>query len=123
MEKIIQFESFNARYLSYEQVADVFIPNQAFRELLAVNHSVILGPRGCGKTTLLKMLNLSAFTRFKRVKGFTEEIPFLAIYIPTDKQWESQILHMYKIFGDNYVTPELISSILVSLNILIATCN
>lgn len=123
MEIPVQFESFNARYLSFENVAESFIPNKAFGQLLGVNHSVIMGPRGCGKTTSLKMLNPKAFYIFKRTNSYSDEILFWGIYIPTDKQWESQLKFMYSLFEEDPKIPELLSSVLVSINIIIATCN
>lgn len=123
MENQVQFESFNARYLSFESIAESFIPNKVFGQLLAMNHSVIMGPRGCGKTTSLKMLNPKAFYKYKKENNFSDDIIFWGIYIPTDKQWESQFEYMNSLFEEKSKIPELLSSILVSINIVIATCN
>ena len=49
MGKII----FNARYNSISKIVDSFIQNDQYLELITDSNSIISGPRGCGKTTLL----------------------------------------------------------------------
>ena len=53
-------ESFNARNYTPAQVAATFIPNDDYRLLWRNEHTVVLGPRGSGKTTLFKMLTVQA---------------------------------------------------------------
>jgi predicted AAA+ superfamily ATPase len=50
------YSTYNARMLSPEEIARTFVINDAYRKLLRVEHSILRGPRGTGKTTLLKML-------------------------------------------------------------------
>ncbi|MFV0329859.1 MAG: hypothetical protein ACK5KL_08590 [Dysgonomonas sp.] len=121
----LQYESFNARYLSFEDVAATFIPNREFDELLSNNHSVLMGPRGCGKTTLLKMLYPQALHSWDHPSAsqIIESIPFWAVYIPTDSQWSSQLEYLNRIFSENSEIPHLISNELVCINILVALCN
>jgi len=54
--KTLLYDTFNAKYLSYQEVADSFISNTEFYQLQANASILLMGPRGCGKTTLLKML-------------------------------------------------------------------
>lgn len=117
----INTESFNARYLSFEQVAESFIPNNEFLELLENTHSIVMGPRGCGKTTLLKMLTPMALDECKKTQHLISQIPFYGIYIPADKHWDSQLQHMETLFGKESKNPELISKVLVSINTLTST--
>src|SRR5437867_922327 len=87
------YGAFNARWLSPEQVAATFVPVPQFRQLVHNTNSLLLGPRGCGKTTLLKMLTRralnmwSASSRSKRFQGAFERPQYEAIYIPSDIRW------------------------------------
>jgi hypothetical protein len=111
--------SFNARYLTPIEVASSFIINKQFIELMGNNHSLLMGPRGSGKTTMLKMLTPNAQQNWNESQG---ELPFWAIYIPTDVQWKSQIVHFKREMAEfpNYCT--IISKLIVTTNIVIALC-
>src|SRR4051812_19038657 len=87
---------FNARFVDPEHVARQFVPTLAFSKLVYQRHSVLLGPRGCGKTTLLKMLTRRALHTWEaeRQRHESYELPlpsFEAIYIPTDVRWSYEI--------------------------------
>jgi len=87
---------FNARFLDPENVARQFVPTPEFNKLAHPRHSVLLGPRGCGKTTLLKMLTRQALRTWQaeRQPGESYELPlppFEAIYIPTDVRWSYEL--------------------------------
>lgn len=84
------YKTFNARHLAPKEVAETFIWSQNFEKLIHNNHSIILGARGCGKTTLMKMLTIPAlhsWTNDSRAKTIRNEIPFFGIYISTDIYW------------------------------------
>jgi energy-coupling factor transporter ATP-binding protein EcfA2 len=83
------FDSFNARYLSFEEIADSFIGNKQFEDLKLNNHSLLMGPRGSGKTTLLKMLTPAC--QYISNQYRSAPMPFWGVYIPTDIQWKRQI--------------------------------
>lgn len=121
----LRYESFNARYLSFEEVASTFIPNKEYNELLSNSHSVLMGPRGCGKTTLLKMLYPQALYAWNHKDASTvmEQIPFWSVYIPTDSQWSSQLEYLNKIFESKPDIPLVISNALVCINVLTSLCN
>ena len=91
------YGAFNARWLAFEDVARTFVPVPQFLQLGHESHSVLLGPRGCGKTTLLKMLTRRALdtweqsgraTRFKTT--FTRP-RYEAIYISSDVRWSYEL--------------------------------
>jgi energy-coupling factor transporter ATP-binding protein EcfA2 len=115
------YDSFNARYLTFQQVADSFIKNDYFEQLRNNNHSLLMGPRGCGKTTLLKMLTPTAlhFWDKKQRTNIFSEIPFIAVYIPTDVQWKKQLDQLIKDFPDKHAV-ESVSRATVNINILIS---
>ena len=121
----ISYDSFNARYLSFEDVAATFIKNKQFEDLLSNSHSVVVGPRGCGKTTLLKMLYPQAILNWndETASQVIDSIPFWAIYIPTDSQWSSQLTYMQQKFGDCCKLADCVSNSLVCINVVTALCN
>jgi energy-coupling factor transporter ATP-binding protein EcfA2 len=89
------YESFNARNYTPAQVAETFISSSEYSDLWKNEHSVVLGPRGSGKTTLFKMLTLQALYAWK--DQYAEQLrttrPFTAIYVPTDMHWHRQLKH------------------------------
>lgn len=108
----------NARYLSYDEVADTFVETNNYKRLLQPFHSLIMGPRGCGKTTMLKMLNPIAASR----KQYIKDMPFWGIYIPSDQQWKSQFDAIEYQFKDKLIAKK-ISKAIVNINVLIAFCD
>lgn len=83
------YTTYNARHLAPQEVAESFIWSDSFGKLIQNNHSIILGARGCGKTTLMKMLTLPALNAWKsnRAIDVKDKIPFYGIYISTDIYW------------------------------------
>ena len=84
------YTSYNARHLKPEEVADTFIYSESFERLIQDNHSVVLGARGCGKTTLMKMLTIPALYSWQdeRAEKIRKDISFYGIYISTDIYWD-----------------------------------
>lgn len=87
------FESFNAKALTPEQVAETFVPPAFFEDLLKRRHSLIVGPRGSGKTTLLKMLQQPAIENWKHDKAdeYADRMDFNSVFVPTDRRWRRQL--------------------------------
>ncbi len=92
------YSAFNARWLEPEEVARLFVPTLPFKSLVGIQNSLLMGPRGCGKTTLLlKMLT----RRAQRV--WRERLPrepqwadyrgpdFEAVYVPSDVRWSFEL--------------------------------
>lgn len=117
--------SFNARHLDPIEIAENFIYSKSFNLLIQNNHSVLLGARGCGKTTLMKMLTLSALHSWKgnQAKKVREKIPFYAIYISTDIYWNVRDNKTYEQLDKFKNFPEIVSKFSVTTNILISLCN
>jgi energy-coupling factor transporter ATP-binding protein EcfA2 len=90
------YESFNARNYTPKQVSETFIRNRDYDDLWRNEHTVVLGPRGSGKTTLFKMLTVQAIYSWKdqMAAGLRKERPFTAIYVPTDMHWHHQLKHI-----------------------------
>jgi hypothetical protein len=88
-----RFESFNAKYLPPEMVAETFIPPPQWKSLTANNHSLLVGPRGAGKTTLLKMLTAPGISAWKHPTAdeFRKNIAFIGVFVTTDRTWSEQL--------------------------------
>lgn len=115
------FDSFNAKYLSYKEIAETFIFNHQYEELVKNNNSLLMGPRGSGKTTMLKMLTPMGLHYWIGSKSelFKNKIPFIAIYIPSDIQWKRQIEQLTIDLSDFPKFNEVVSRALVTTNILL----
>ena len=87
------FESFNARALSPRQVAVGFVPPESFRNLCKRRHTIIAGPRVSGKTTLLKMLQVSALRAWDHPDAdeLRRQIDFTGVFVPADRCWGEQL--------------------------------
>lgn len=117
--------TYNARHLEPQEVAKTFIWSESFDKLIQKNHSVILGARGCGKTTLMKMLTLPALHAWKdsRAQNIKNEISFYSVYVSTDIYWDvknqtsSSQLKQFKKFS------EVISFFAVTSNVFISLCD
>lgn len=93
MDNSAIFDTFNARYLTFEQVAKTFVPTNQFSQLISNSHSLIMGPRGSGKTTSLKMLSPLSLLYWNSTEAnnYKNKIPFWGIYIPCDIRWKKEI--------------------------------
>jgi hypothetical protein len=92
------YGAFNARWLEPEDVARSFVPTPHFKSLVRFQNSLLMGPRGCGKTTLLKMLTRRAQRVWREERAAQEpqwaeyrRPDFEAIYIPSDVRWNAEL--------------------------------
>jgi hypothetical protein len=114
-------ETFNARFLNFQEVGASFVTPPFLEEIAAPNNTAILGPRGSGKTTLLKMLTLPALLSWKDPKRdeLSARIDYLAIYIPSSLTWNAD----YRGFSGSSLDEDVSHLISVSLfrhNVLFA---
>jgi hypothetical protein len=81
--------SFNARYSTPEQIAATFVPPDQLRTIATFANLILVGPRGIGKTTILKVLTSSGlFHLSKRMDISDLKIDYLPVYIPAEKMWK-----------------------------------
>lgn len=120
------YTAFNARHLAPKEVAKTFIWSESYGKLIQDNHSIILGARGCGKTTLMKMLTVPAlhnWTSDERAMDIRLNIPFYAIYVSTDIYWNVK----NKTYGDQLKSykglSERISHFSVNSNVFTSICD
>nr|WP_199001272.1 hypothetical protein [Flavobacterium sp. ASV13] len=119
------YNTYNARYIAPNEVGEKFIYSDSYGKLLQNNHSVILGARGCGKTTLMKMLTLPALNNWKdkRAKQILNGMEFYSVYISTDIYWDSKNQTYDKQlckFGD---LADRLSRFTVNSNVFISFCD
>lgn len=120
------YGAFNARWLSLEDVARTFVPVPQFLQLVHESHSVLLGPRGCGKTTLLKMLTKRAIAswdqsaREGRFKTTFEPPRYEAVYISSDVRWSYELTTLTETAGLLPILSMQAQRIMVSANALLS---
>lgn len=120
------FESFNARSLAPEQVAKTFIPPPVFHSLTARCHSTVIGPRGSGKTSLLKMIQPSALENWDSIDAeeYRKRVDYTGVFIPTDVSWNRQTVaiveglssKMVKLFRGAAFTTHVLHELIEVLN-------
>lgn len=114
------YSSFNARNLSFKQVSESFIPTKHLELLVRNESTMLMGPRGCGKTTLLKVLSPDAIAYVKnpKAKEILKTIKFISVYIPSDIQWKKQLDQVEKHLDNR--SCEFILKAIVLLNVLVS---
>lgn len=87
------FDSYNARFLEPQEVANTFVPSTHFDSLIRKEHTLVVGPRGSGKTTLLTMLQSQALDAWQSPDAphYRANIGFTGVFIPTDVSWGKQV--------------------------------
>lgn len=88
------FETYNARHLTGNEVAKTFVPPiEVFTDIVTRNNHILIGPRGCGKTTLLKMLTVPALANWntENYKSMIPKTDFIGIFVPADRGWHEQL--------------------------------
>ncbi|MBK8459151.1 MAG: hypothetical protein IPL43_02140 [Micropruina sp.] len=86
------FDSFNARALSPAAVARTFVePKPQYNLLVKRAHSLLVGPRGGGKTTLLKMLTPEGIEHWRDAPEAVLGMDYSGVFVPTDIAWDRQL--------------------------------
>jgi len=84
---------FNARNASASQIARDFVMPSYFPEVAEYRNIVLVGPRGIGKTTLLKALTAPGLTALHRRDDLLDllrpiDFDYIPIYIPAESIWK-----------------------------------
>jgi len=117
----VLYNSFNARNLSIIEVSKTFIPPKIqLKELIKNESTMLMGPRGCGKTTLLKILSPDAvnFVIDPEAKKILQKVDFISVYIPSDIQWRTQYENLVKRLESDAC--EFVFNSTVLLNVLVS---
>lgn len=85
-------ESFNARSTTTEELCNSFIINDYFERLASPNHTIMIGPRGSGKTTLMRMLEVQSLEMWDKENSsfYRKKVDYSGVFIPTDRFWKTQ---------------------------------
>lgn len=86
-------EPFNAKAMTYAEVAKTFVPSTKFTLLAGAWNSVLVGPRGGGKTTLFKMLSVEGQEAWAgpAAETYKGKVAFTGIYVPSDIAWGTML--------------------------------
>ncbi|KZN57699.1 hypothetical protein N474_25670 [Pseudoalteromonas luteoviolacea CPMOR-2] len=85
----IKFEAFNAKHLNSRDIAESFVSSKLFLETAKNEHTILVGPRGSGKTTFLRMLSINTLSKWNSPER--ENINYDGIYVPGDLVWGEMI--------------------------------
>lgn len=118
------FDSFNAKNLNAAQIAKTFVPPKQFDELTQRKSCILVGPRGSGKTTLMRMLEIETLKNWDNniSKRFKQKIDFIGVFVPTDRIWRDQIEALEKVSAAEDIK-KFISNALFSSHILTRLCS
>jgi hypothetical protein len=87
------FGALNARKMSPREIAASFVVSPQFEKIVGLDHAFLVGPRGSGKTTILRMLldeTLSIWDH-ARADQIRAQVSYSAIFVPADRLWSSQV--------------------------------
>jgi hypothetical protein len=86
-------EAFNAKVMSENSIARTFVPSTKFRNLAGAWNALLIGPRGSGKTTYLRMLELRMLRKWRHPEAdhYRSEIGYSGIYVPSDIAWGAMV--------------------------------
>ncbi len=85
---------YNAKDLELTRLTEKFVPPlQTFGKLLQGNNTVLVGPRGSGKTTLMRMLQAPALERYAGpgAEEFRAAVAYTGVLVPGDQAWAKQL--------------------------------
>ncbi|RXF06249.1 hypothetical protein [Pseudoalteromonas phenolica] len=85
----MKLEAFNAKHLKSEDIAGSFVSSKLFLETAKNEHTILVGPRGSGKTTFLRMLSINTLSKWDKAKEL--DIEYDGIYVPGDLVWGEMI--------------------------------
>jgi energy-coupling factor transporter ATP-binding protein EcfA2 len=93
MSRLTFLEPFNAKAMSYAEVARTFVPSTKFTLLAGAWNSVLVGPRGGGKTTLFKMLSGEGQDAWTGpiAELYKKTVAYTGIYVPSDIAWGTML--------------------------------
>lgn len=119
---------YNARHIAPKEVAKSFIIPDGFFDIAKNENSLLVGPRGSGKTTILKTLTPSGlFHLFQRpelaekLRDF--EVQHLPIYIPAETSWKGDAQAIKQAIRDKSQRDRILNGLFVdhSLRWLVIT--
>lgn len=117
-------EPFNAKAMSFADVARTFVPSTKFALLAGPWNSVLVGPRGGGKTTLLKMLSAEGQAAWcgPQADEVKSTLGYTGVYVPSDIAWGTMLESLQR-SGQNERVGILFSEAAFVTHVLLAVAN
>lgn len=84
---------FNAKRLSDESLVEQFIVPSAYPKAIGQHHSIMIGPRGSGKTTILRMMQPSTIKLYNLATEIKDNVSigFTGVFVGIDNKYYDQI--------------------------------
>lgn len=101
MTESIPLGSYNARTSTLREVARTFVPPEQYWSLMEPHHVLLVGPRGSGKTTMLRMLESPALElwRHDRASEVRRRVTYSGVFVPADRSWGAQVRQIERALG------------------------
>lgn len=111
-------DPFNAKAMTFREVASTFVPSPNFSLLAGKWNALLIGPRGSGKTTLMKMLSVESLRAWDGpdALAYRENVDFTGIYVPSDIAWGEMVKALSSTLDET--TTNLISAAAFVTNVL-----
>lgn len=93
MSNVTFLDPFNAKAMTFREVAATFVPSEKFSLLAGKWNALLIGPRGSGKTTLMKMLSVEALRVWdgETSTAHRDKVTYTGIYVPSDIAWGEMV--------------------------------
>jgi hypothetical protein len=88
------FGAHNARSIRTKELVESFVPSAPWHELIKPRNHLLIGPRGAGKTHLLKMLTPEALATWehKDAAEARKIVDYPAALVLSDRHWHAQLI-------------------------------
>jgi hypothetical protein len=103
------YGDYNARSTPPARVAEKFVAPPQFWDIAAPGNTIIRGPRGSGKTTILKMLEGEALESWpdSQASRARELVTYSGIFVPADRSWSGQMAKIEERLDDEQLSDRL----------------
>jgi len=110
--------SFNARNATPQQIAETFVVPEYFEQVAAYNNLVLVGPRGLGKTTIMKVLTASGLRFLHQrpdLNGLLSRMDFnyIPIYVPAESIWRGNAQSITGALGEEHERDHVLNGLFV----------
>jgi energy-coupling factor transporter ATP-binding protein EcfA2 len=99
----------NARSKSSIEVAKGFVPPPQYWEIAQPGNTLLIGPRGSGKTTILRMLQGVGLEHWDGEDAAVARdlVNYSGVFVPADQSWSGQVEAFGRELDDNQVRADL----------------
>ncbi len=121
------FGAHNARTIKTRELVATFVPSDPWRELIRPRNHLLLGPRGAGKTHLLKMLAPEALALWededsKAAATARATVDYPAALVLSDRHWHAQLEAMTNRLDEDWAPRVQSSAMAIAVMKALITC-